>query len=606
MRFWGTRSGQFSAPARLQQALVPQAPAPQAPVPLAPAGRPSRASTLWAGLLTLGACLAILVPLAGCSKRKEAAHEHGVAVVVPSTRATWTRNFNPFFGGQARWPAPAGIYEPLVIFNRATGKFVPWLATAWRWEDDNHTMILEIREGVKWSDGHPFTPRDVVFTFELMKKFPALDQSAVWNRLESVTAEGREVRFAFKHPFVLPALFLLGERAIVAEHVWKDVQDPVKFSDPNPIGTGPFTEILSFKTQVYELGRNPNYWQPGKPKLRALRVPAFAGNEQQALAIIRGQVDWSAAFLPAIDRIFVGKDPEHHGYHFPSMEGTVMLYPNTKREPFGDVRVRKALSHAIERERIVRIAMQGYTREADATGFSDLYAHYHDPKVLAEEGDWTKYDVARAEALLDEAGLRRGEDGLRRLPDGRPWKVDLNCVVGWSDWIIAAQILVKNLQAVGVDATLRTYEFGAYFNRLQTGDFDLSISWSDSGATPFVFYQRLMSTDTLRPVGESAESNWHRFASARADELLVAFAGSADPKEQQRLASELQREFVRHAPTIPLFPGPTWGQYNTKRVRGFPTKDNPYAPLAPYQSPGHLLTLVELEPVEPAPARTKN
>jgi peptide/nickel transport system substrate-binding protein len=550
--------------------------------------------------LTLGACLATLLPLTGCSKRKAPEHEPGVAVVVPSTRATWIRNFNPFFESQARWPAAAGIYEPLVIFNRATGEFVPWLATAWRWEDDNRTMVLTIREGVKWSDGEPFTPRDVVFTFELMKKFPALDQSGAWNRLEGVSAEGNEVRFAFKRPFVLPALYLLGERPIVAEHVWRNVDDPVKFSDPEPVGTGPFTRVLSFKTQVYELGKNPNYWQPGKPKLDVIRVPAFAGNEQQALSIIRGEVDWSAAFLPAIDRIFVAKDPEHHGYHFPSLEGTVMLYPNTQRPPLDDVRVRKAISHALERERIVRIAMQGYTRVADATAFSDLYARYHDPRVLEEEGDWTKYDVARAEALLDEAGLRRGEDGIRRLPDGRPLKLDLNCVVGWSDWIIAAQIMVKNLQAVGIDSTLRTYEFGAYFNRLQTGDFDLSISWSDGGATPFVFYQRLMSKDTVRPVGQAAESNWHRFSSARADELLEAFAAASDPEEQQRLASELQREYVRHAPTLPLFPGPTWGQYNTKRIKGFPTKDNPYAPLAPYKSPGHLLTLVELEPVTKA------
>lgn len=535
----------------------------------------------------------------GCSHRKEESHERGVAVVVPATRATWIRNFNPFFESQARWPAPAGIYEPLVIFNRATGEFVPWLATAWRWTNENRTMVLDIRKGVKWSDGEPFTPKDVVFTFELMKKFPALDQAAVWNHLERVEAEGDSVHFTFKRPFVLPALFLLGERPMVAEHIWRHVEDPVKFSDPDPIGTGPFTRVLSFKTQVYELGKNPNYWQPGKPKIDVLRVPAFAGNEQQALAIIRGQVDWSAAFLPAIDRIFVAKDPKHHGYHFPAVEGTVMLYANTKRAPFDDVRVRKALSYAIDRPRIVRIAMQGYTRVADATAFSDLYARYHDPKVLEEEGDWTQYDVERAHALLDEAGLVRDAEGRRRFPDGRPLKVDLNCVVGWSDWIIAAQIMVKNLQTVGVDATLRTYEFGAYFNRLQTGDFDLSISWSDGGATPFSFYQRLMSKDTVRPVGEPAENNWHRFASPRADELLAAFAATSDPAEQMRLASELQREFVRSAPTIPLFPGPTWGQYNTRRIKGFPNKDNPYAPLAPYKAPGLLLTLVELEPVDP-------
>src|SRR5690606_15967821 len=105
----------------------------------------------------------------------------------------------------------------------------------------------------------------------------------------------------------------------------------------------------------------------------------------------------------------------------------------------------------------------------------------------------------------------------------------------------------------------------------------------------------------FRPIGEPAENNWQRFVSERADELLTAFASTADKNEQLRLASELQREFVRKAPAIPLFPGPTWGQYNTRHVEGFPNKDDPYAPLAPYKAPGQLLTMVELRPAGTPP-----
>jgi peptide/nickel transport system substrate-binding protein len=537
---------------------------------------------------------------AGCrNKQKPDEHRPGVAIVVPTLRATWIRNFNPFFESQSRWPASSGIYEPLIIYNRATGDFVPWLGTKWRWENENKTLVIAVREGVKFADGEVLKPRDVVFTFELMKKFPPLDNFAVWKHLESLEEKGGEVFFHFKRPFTMPGLTLVGERPIVSEKAWSKVDDPVKFSDENPVGTGPFNRINSFKSQVYELGRNPDYWQPGKPKLEAVRVPAFAGNEQQAMAIINGDIDWGAAFLPAIDRIYVAKDPKNRGYVFRSLEGTVMLYANTTRKPFDDVRVRKGLSHAIDRERIVRIAMQNYTRPADATGLSDLYAKYHDPKVLKEEGDFTKFDPALASKLLDEAGLKKGADGIRTRPDGKPFKVDLNCVVGWSDWIIASQLMVKDLQNIGVDATLRTYEFGAWFNRLQMGDFDLSISWSDGDAAPSTFYQRMMTKDTVRPIGQAAENNWHRFASERASQLVTEFSGSADPAEQMRLASEMQREFARLAPAIPLFPGPSWGEYNSKRVKGFPTKDNGYAPLAPYKAPALLLTLVELEPATP-------
>lgn len=558
--------------------------------------RPSASPIRRTRALVIALCVLLALPLVGCRKRGRTKHEEGVAVVVPTLSPTFIRNFNPFFESQARWPTTAGIYEPTIIFNRATGKFVPWLAEEWWWQDENKRLVLKIRTGVKWADGKPLTAHDVAFTFELMKKFDALDQSSVWKHLQRIEVEGRNVHFHFHHPFTTPVLFMIGRQPIVPEHVWKDVKDPVRFANESPVGSGPYNQVLSFKPQMYEIGANPDYWQEGKPGLKKFRLPAFGGNEAQALALIGGDIDWGAAFLPAIDRLFVEKDPEHHGYFFPSLEGTVMLYANTTKEPFDSIEVRKALSHAIDRDLIVRIAMQNYTRKADATALSDLYAKYHDPKVLEEEGDWTTYDPEKARRMLDAAGIRKGKKGYRTRPDGSPLEVDLNCVVGWSDWIIAAEIMVKNLRAVGIDATLRTYAYGAWFNKLQNGDFQLSMSWSDGAATPWSFYQRQMSRDSYRPIGEPAENNWQRFVSPRADKLLTAFASTSDPAEQKRLASELQREFVRKAPAIPLFPGPTWGEYNTSRVVGFPSKKHPYAPLAPYKSPGQLLTMVELRP----------
>ena len=431
----------------------------------------------WFRLALLAACLF----LAGC-ERSKTEFRHGVAVVVPTISATWIRNFNPFFATQARWPTPAGIYEPLVVYNRIKHEYVPWLATSHRWENGNRDLVMTIRRGVKWSDGTPMSAEDVRFTWQLMKRHPALDQGAMWTRLYAVEQRGDEIVFRFKEPFV-PGLFFIGESPVVPKHIWAQIQDPIRYANESPVGTGPFTEVRSFKTQVYELGRNPNYWQEGRPYLEAIRVQAYPGNEQASLALIRGEVDWGAVFLPAIDRIFVAKDPAHRGYHFPEIEGVVMLYPNHTRAPFDQLEVRKALSHGIDRDRIVRIAMQGYVRKADATGLSKLYSKYHSKQVLEEEGDFTRYDPDLAERMLDAAGLPRGADGWRTLPSGQPLRVDLNCVVGWSDWLIAAQIIVKNLEELGITTRLRTYDFGAWFHRLQTGEFDLSLGWSAGGPT---------------------------------------------------------------------------------------------------------------------------
>ena len=90
------------------------------------------------------------------------------------------RNFNPLTTAtSARWPTLAGIYEPLFVFNSVKGEMVPWLATAREWREANRVLRVSTRPGVLWSDGKPYTARDVAFTFGLVKRFPALDRRAV-------------------------------------------------------------------------------------------------------------------------------------------------------------------------------------------------------------------------------------------------------------------------------------------------------------------------------------------------------------------------------------------------------------------------------------------
>lgn len=90
--------------------------------------------------------------------------------------STWMRNFNPF-SPDVRYPAQAGMYEPLMNYNKSTGKLVPWLATEYAWNADNTALTFKIRQGVKWSDGQPFTAKDVIFTFDMLKKkIPLLRQ----------------------------------------------------------------------------------------------------------------------------------------------------------------------------------------------------------------------------------------------------------------------------------------------------------------------------------------------------------------------------------------------------------------------------------------------
>jgi peptide/nickel transport system substrate-binding protein len=531
------------------------------------------------------------------------AQESDLKLVTVSHRQlpSWIRNFNPLLSDDSSvWPTQAGIYEPMLIYNTMTGETVPWLATAWEFSDDNTSINFTLRDGVMWSDGEPFTSKDVKFTFDLLMANEGLPGTqgirGVLPFVESVEApDEKTVAVTFKQVYT-PGLYDIGEQMIVPEHIWKDVDDPVTFTnEEKPVGTGPFTEIGAFQPQYYEILKNPNYWQEDKPYIDGFRAPLYPNNDSGNLALVSGEIDMASNFVPDIENTYVAKDPEHFHYWFPAVGDTIHIYTNTTKAPWDDPNVRKALSMAIDRDQIVTVAMYDYTHPSDGTGLSDAYDTWRSEEAVAAGAEWVTRDVAKANELLDAAGLTRQGD-TRVLPDGTPMTYDINVVSGWSDWVSTVQIISQNLEELGITAQVQTYDFAAFYDRLQKGDFDLSIYGSTGGPTPFNFFRSMMSTATVTPIGEVAAENFGRYGNEEADALLEQFAGTSDEAEQQEIANQLQMLYAESAPAIPLFPGPNWGEFNTMRFIDFPSEENPYALLAGYENPERLIQFVTIKP----------
>ena len=186
----------------------------------------------------------------------------------------------------------------MMIYNKSTGELVPWLATAYKWSDDNLTLTFTIRPNVKWSDGEPFTAKDVVYTFNLLKT-----NAALIGHLPPVFSANilkafpllmiSTVEFKFKSVYT-PALYDIANEAIVPEHIWKDIADPLTWTNDNPVATGPFTQVTKFENQIYVLEKNPYYWQEGKPAFQGIRYPAYPDNDSANLALVNGEsgLDW--------------------------------------------------------------------------------------------------------------------------------------------------------------------------------------------------------------------------------------------------------------------------------------------------------------------------
>ncbi len=514
--------------------------------------------------------------------------------------STWVRNFNPFSSSPLGATLTA-IYEPMMIYNKSTGELVPWLATGYAFSADNLTLTFTIRQGVKWSDGTPFTANDVVYTYDLLKGNEALSGTAtsvLSEYIDSYSApDANTVVFKFKSVYT-PALYDIANQFIVPQHIWKDVADPLTYTNDNPVATGPFTQVTKFESQIYVIEKNPNYWQPGKPAFQGIRYPAYADNDAANLALVNGDLDWTGNFVPDIESTYVDKNPADYHYYFVGGDGISLLI-NMNLPAFSDVKVRKAISMGIDRAMIVKTAMFDYIPVADATGLGDTYKVWKSQPAIDAGASWMAFDPAAANAALDAAGFTKGADGIRVGKDGTPMKYSLIVPSGWTDWISACQIISQNMKDLGITVDLTTPEETTWTDSVEKGDFQWALGWGGGGPTPYNFYRSQMSKLTSQPYGQASSENWQRYVSPDADALLEKFAQTSNIDEQKSIMAEIEMLYVNEVPGLPLFPGPDWYEYTTLRFTGWPSAENNYAPGVPYSGSPYNTPLIVLTTITP-------
>lgn len=538
----------------------------------------------------LALLLVVGLTAAACGGSKSSGSKGKSVTISNAQGTTWTCGFNPF-NSDVNFLSAGTVYEQLTFVNGLkSGQTTDWLASSYKWSNANKTLTFTIRKGLKWTDGKPLTAADVLFTFNLIKKFPALDLNASWSVLKSVTQSGNQIVFQFKTAAVPYFYYIADQTPIVPQHIWSTIANPVTYKDPHPVGSGPF-KMNSCSPQVIKYTKNGDYWQKGKPTIETIYYPAFTSNDPANQQLASGKAQWGSQFIPNIQKFYVSKSDDHHYWFPPTVNVSVFI--NNKDPILKDVAVRKAMAYAIDRQKVSEIGEYGYEPASNQTGVvTPTFSGWLD-ETLAKQ---VNYNPQKAISILEAAGYKK-KNGLFYTPDGKPLSFTMINIGGYSDWVASAQIVQEQLKKVGIKVTAENLSSTTYDADNYAGKFQLSYNGNLSGGpAPYYELRQLLYSKNSAPIGQNAATNWERYENPAVDQLIDSYAATADPAKQHEIVRKLQKVMVDDVPVIPVTEGVDWYQYNTGDHSGWVTQDNPYAQPSAYTYPDWAVVAMNLKP----------
>jgi peptide/nickel transport system substrate-binding protein len=556
-------------------------------------------------LKTIGVLMAAGVLAAACGSSSPSSSgstgtssaPSGVLTIDNESGGTWTCDFNPFNLSYISFSL-GNVYEPLVFVNALqNAQATPWLATSWTWGSGNTTLTFTIRNGVKFSNGNPMTAADVVFTFNMLKRFKTLDINSVWSVLSGVTQKGSDqVVMTFKTAAVPYFYYIADQIGIVDQSVWSKVANPVNYPDKNPVGTGAF-KVGNCTPQNIKYVANTHYWQPGLPKVGTVNYPAFLTNDTANTYLANGQAQWGSQFIPSIQKFYLNRNPNYH-YWFPPV-ANVSLFVNLTNPLLKNLAVRQAIAYGIDRQKASTIGEYGYEPASNQSGIvTPTFSSWEDTSQAAAFGNNYAYDPQKAISILEHAGFTKGSNGIFQSPSGKPLSFNVVNNGGFSDWVAAMQTIQQSLKAIGIQLNPENVAYSTWQSDIYTGKFDLGYYAETGGPSPYYELRQWLYSANSAPIGTAAGSNFERYSNPAVDALINQYATTTSAATQHSIVDQLQKVMLTDVPVIPVTEQVDWFQYDTGSFSGWPTPGNPYAQPAAYNYPDWGQLMLHLTPAK--------
>ena len=504
------------------------------------------------------------------------------------------------------------LFSPLLVLDKASLEPRPLIAAALpEVSADKLSYTFRLRPEVTFSDGRPLTAADVVFTLKTIKHplvFAPHLRSNYETVQDAIALDATTVRFELARPYFLNTLVLGGLSPLPRHHYDPDdLLADITFAelgafeslDPerkrkatsfatrfnadfhrNPVGPGPFVlrdpdrDVIT--GERIDLRHRSDYWAPDDASLDDAWVDRIVfriiSNREAALvALKRGEIDTlELTPLQYKSNEDNASFQEKIATHVGTRGGYVYIGWNLKREIFQDVRVRRALSHLVDKRNIVEKINHGLAVPVESPVFVERVEYN---RSLAPYG----YDPDTARALLAQAGWvdTNGDGVLDRLSRGqrKALRFELMTGSGFAPARDAGLAIVDSLRRVGIDASLRAIDFSIMLARASRFDYDgIMLSWVGTAGPPDL-YNRFHSSQAI-------EGGWNRssFKNDEADRILEAYRAEFDAERRKQLYDRLQEILYEEQPYTFLFSRKIVTSWNRRfhGVRWYRTGDTDY------------------------------
>jgi peptide/nickel transport system substrate-binding protein len=452
------------------------------------------------------------------------------------------------------------MYGFLTVPDAKTLKPSPDLAESWTTSPDGLTWTFHIRTA-KWSDGQPITAEDAAWTFNKIMTDDAAKTAngpAVEN-FASVTANGQDLVIKTKEP---QASMLENPIPIMPKHVWEKVTNMADYdAETYPtVGSGPYIAVEHKKDQYVKLVANPDYWR-GKPKIDELQVVFYQNPAASIIGLKKGEIDLIGRLAPedfealkGVPNVVQWNEQGRRAAYLQINHGAT----TTDNKPVGDghpalkdPKVRTALHYAIDKQKLVDETQNGLAKVADGSIVPPMYKDFF---WEATGADKISYDPAKANQILDDAGYKKGSDGIRTMPDGKR-KLDFRFMIHTDtpaeDKL--AEYLTGFFKDVGINLTTVKLDSSKFTEQTgYTGLFDIAISgWSVNPDPEEVLATHLCSR---RPTASGEGGGTESFyCDPTYEKLYKEQLKEMDRTKRADIIKQMEQRLYTDAPVIALY-----------------------------------------------------